>query len=463
MKRIAALLAFVSLFSCELNDTMPGDATSTLNTLTDGEESTKAWKISSATLTNDLSGSSLSISNLANVQDDEFIFSSSQQNGALKIELTWRKRNEIRVGANESSKALLDYYLSAQSNLITINEDGQIDVDDPSITVKKVSDNKLLVRVTKQDKQLSFELVARTAQRIPSTLNFRKLADISGLGLEQAAGFTGSMASNSLYIAYRSLEGTRPERIVKYNIPANTFATRDFEQSDFVTKELHIINDSLKVVGAQHVNTYTLDLATAPTSVPHNLTLTRFGSTVVDDNIFIFGGDLLHSDPSTIGNTKAHEIYKHDQHSGTLNLVGELPEPRFWAHGQIIDNKLYVFGGRKYFVTNEAEDDIFIYDMTSGQATTLKLPNTLHRTFASRYQNFIVVGGQREIIDGTSFRMETTFAFFDTQTNTYTQVPTSFTFSEKDTIYGLTVVGNKLYALKGTVGSSNFEIYEADL
>jgi len=276
------------------------------------------------------------------------------------------------------------------------------------------------------------------------------------------------MASNALYFAYKAFDGAtsnlNPERIVRYDINDGTFTTRDFINVDFVTKELHIINDELKVVGARFVNTYPLDLASGPVSVPHNLTITRYGSTVVDNNVFLFGGDLNYTAADSPG-PNADKIYQHDQASGQLIEVGQLPEPRYWAHGEIVDGKLYVFGGRQAFITDTGEDDIFVHDMATGENQTLKLPMPIHRTFAARLGHLIYVGGQVYIpnADPALSTIETKFGVFDTHTNSFTMIPTTLNFSGQTTIYGMTIVNSDLFILYGTVNVPTFKIYRAHL
>lgn len=422
--------------------------------LTDG--SSKRWKVASASLTN--AGQVSDVSHLANVRDDEFTFS---MNNAT-VTMNWSKRNEIRAHASNASEVLLDYYLSNIVRDIAITSDGVIAADNTDYKLELVSDTELLITAMYGSTEVRFTLTAESEPyEIPTTLEFAKISEVSGAGLEQAAGFTGSMASNSLYIAYRLLEGTLPERVVRYDITNNTSSFKDYAHSDFVTKELHIINDQLKVVGARYVNTYSLDLQSEPVSAPHNLTLTRYGSTVVDNNVFIFGGDLNGiTNPEA---SKANEIYQHDQETGNLTLIGELPEPRYWAHGQIVSDKLYVFGGRQSFISEEAEDDVFVVDMITSETETLKLPKSFHRTFASRFEHLIIVGGQYETNTNGTFGIETTIGFFDTHDNTFTIVPSSFQFSGTETIYGLTVVGSKLYILTGTPDGTTFAIREAEL
>lgn len=465
MRKISIALVFLGLVGCQIDE--PAMNVSVVNQLTAG--TSKSWKIESAMLNNSSATGELTVSSLANVNDDEFVFEAGSD--ANSVQLNWRIRNQVRSSASTANEALLDYYVSSHSTTLTIQKDGSITSGDPNLSVARRPNGRLLVTYLMNGAEYKMELApAGETAFVPSQLDFQFLTDVesSAIGLEQAAGFTGSMASNSLYLAYRASGGSgiQPERVLRFDMDDNSFTTRDFFNSDFVTKELHIINDELKVVGARYVNTYPLDLASDPVSVAHNLTLTRYGSTVVDDNVFLFGGDLFMpgGSPGTAG-PNADKIYRHDQATGQLHEVGSLPEPRYWSHGEIVDGKLYVFGGRQAFITDQAEDDIFVHDMTTGENETLKLPAPMHRTFAARYGHLIYVAGYKEVpnADPALTQIETTFGVFDTHTGTFTVIPNTLGLSGKKTVFGLTIVGNELYALIGTWGVTTFTIYHASL
>lgn len=458
MRKIAVFLILAGLSGCE--DDAPNMEATVLNQLTTG--SSKSWKIESAMLKSATTGE-LSVTSLANVNDDEFVFT-TDPSATNVAQLSWHIRNQIRASATTAQEVLLDYYLSPLNRTLTIQANGSITSNDPNLRIEMVPNGRIAVRYQLGASEFSVNLVpSGETTYFPATFEFEYLSEIVGtaIGLDQAAGFTGSMASNSLYFAYKAWDGatpaTHPERVVRYDINEGTFTTRNFINQDFVTKELHIINDKLKVVGARFVNTYALDLASAPVSVPHNLTLTRYGSTVVDNNVFLFGGDLV--------GTNGNKIYKHDQVTGQLNEVGEMPEQRYWSHGEIVDGKLYVFGGRQAFITDVAEDDIFIHDMKTGENQTLKLPTPMHRTYAARYGHQIYVAGYRDIPnpDPALSQIETTFGVFDTHRGTFTVIPSTFEFTGRNTVFGITIVGSRLYMLYGRWGVPTFYIYHTSL
>jgi hypothetical protein len=454
MKNLTALVAFAILIACQ-QETISTKNEVTINQLAGGAGNSKNWKIASAVLTGPTSPAGLTVSDLTNIKDDEFVFVSNP-NSNKQVALTWNVRNEIRTNISSANNGLLDYYLSPIKNTLTVQPTGVIDSVDPNMTLQVISDDKLSLIYIKGPTQLTLELYPQNKKttEITGSLQFEKLTEITGKGIEQAPGFTGSEASNSLYIAYRRLDVTpQPERIVRYSLNDGVFTTRDFFQPDFVTKEIHIINDELKVIGAQFVNTYSLDLDKPPLSFRHNLILTRFGSTVIDDNIFIFGGSLSDT-------TKSNIVYKQNQNTGLLSQVGTLPENRYWAHGEIVDDKLYVFGGRIGFNVEVGEDDIFVFDLNTATSKTLKLPNPMYRTFAARFENFIFIAGQRNVSAG---KWETNFGVFDTHNDTYTELSSSLASTSNQTVFGITIVGTKLYVLYGNPEGSVFSVYSSAL
>ncbi len=460
MKNILIIAVLGLLASCNSEESTESKGNTILTQLTNGASSSKSWKIETAVLKNTSTSGNIAISSLANVKDDEMVFRGSNSATNLAANLEWKTRNDIRMNATQEKQALLDYYLSSSSYQLTIQSNGKISTSDPNLQIDVIAENKVSLVYKKAAIALQLNLIpsAQTKSQEQSTLAFEKISDITGNGLEQAAGFTGSMASNSLYLAYRdqAVAGQFHEDVIKFDLASGTTKSQSFYQSDFVTKEIHIINDQLKVVGAQNVHTYSLNLDKDVTTSSHGLILTRFGSTVVDNNIFLFGGNLQ---------AVADDIYAHDQTTNTLSSVGKLPEQRFWAHGEIVDGKLFVFGGRQEFSSDIAEDDILVWDVTSGQKSSYKLPKPMHRTFASRYQHFIIVGGQREVINPTSNvgEIETSFGVFNTHDNTFTVLPSNLSGLGKNSIFGLTTIDSTLYILYGSYNSATFSLHKASL
>lgn len=274
---------------------------------------------------------------------------------------------------------------------------------------------------------------------VPEHLEFQIVTNVADQQLNQAIGFLGSADDNVLYYAYRSQPDDNAEKIVKYDVSSNSFSGVIYPLQDFVTKELHIVNNDLVVVGGQFVNIYPLSLTESPFTFSHGFQLTRYGSVLADDEIYIFGGDL--------GGVDADKIKRVDLANGRLETIATLPEPRFWAHGEVVGTKLYIFGGMQQFAgtVNIAEPEIYIYDFSDGSITTEELPDEIHRSFTATYEHLIFVAGQQWF--GNDIKL--LFGVYDTQTDTFTEVTTSLAEEDGDTIYGMTTIGNQLYIMYG--------------
>ena len=69
------------------------------------------------------------------------------------------------------------------------------------------------------------------------------------------------------------------------------------------------------------MNTYDLDLANEPTSAPdHGLSLSGFGSAVVNSEIIVVGGDL--------NEQAGDKVFKWEETTGALTEIATLPEPQ---------------------------------------------------------------------------------------------------------------------------------------
>ena len=268
-----------------------------------------------------------------------------------------------------------------------------------------------------------------------------------------APGIIGSYSDNSLFIVTREdglNNGTvSPERIIKYNFNTGTLEENLFFNSDFVSKQLHIINNQLVVIGGQFVNTYNLDLSGEPSSTTHGLGVTRMGMAVTENDAYIIGGDL---DMDGDGVTEAEKIYKWDIVNQSLSYVTDLPEDRFGARSTIVNDKSYTFGGSEEWLSGNYEKTIYIYDLIDGSIPTELMTSEAEYTFVDKFQNIIYVAGQTSVFDNQNnfIGYETFLGAYNTQDNSYTEIQHDLDFSpENTTIYGLTIMNNKLYVIYG--------------
>ena len=442
----------------------PGDNTTELiealiEDITGGSET--IWKIDTALLTNS-TVTNLDVSDAFNITDDEFIF--KKEVNSQNIYLEYKQGNSFNENASDTSSFLLDYYRSAENSTLSITDIESKVFANSSKVFMYNSETNITAEITFQGATLSVELSPKTAEDFlnptTSSLSFTEIASFqSPAGIANlSSGFVGSFADNSLYIAMR--EGS-PERVIKYNLDSNTFNENSYSQFDFVTKRLHIINNQLKVVGAQFINTYSLEVDSDPISTAHGLSdISRFGSAVVDDDIYFVGGDL--SDEAN-----ANKITRYNQVTGNLEVIATMPTSKFWAESEIVDNKLYVFGGKQTFI-GDSETTSYIYDLDTNTFETFNLPVPLFASFTARYENLIYVSGQVRVDtnnDGNEDDFNIYLGVYNTLDNTLTEISTDLDDSDNlSSIWGMTLFNNKLYVIYGELTTNpTWFIMSADL
>ena len=286
-----------------------------------------------------------------------------------------------------------------------------------------------------------------------------------------APDMVGSLANNSIYISTREdgrqgPTGLRPERIVKYDLTSNLSTEKLYFQSDFVSKQLIINNNKLLVVGAQKINSYDLDIIADPTSSQkyadelglQSFFVSRNGTAVNNNSVYIIGGSLGDE-------TLADRIYKYDIISETMTEFAVMPETRSGARAEIVNNKLYVFGGSKKFFTPPAENEIYIYDLNTAALTIETMPTAVDFTYAGRSGNLIYVAGNKFTWDTTtsSSDEEPYLAVYDTDNGTYTELQTDLMSPGKESIHAMAVFLNKIYIIYGkreTVDQGTFQTWQ---
>lgn len=435
--------------------TLEEQRTVTLQRLTGG--STLTWRIETAKLTN--TNGVFDISENFNVADDEFIFNTEGN-------LTWNIRNDIPADATDLDDTRTDYYRSPISSELSFTEESATELlaFDGSLTVRSLTLASFEAVFSYEDGSvLELEIVPKTAADYPSppgagdVLNFTEVFsfnDLSYIVRNGASGMIGSYAENSFYISFRDInpDGFEPneERVIKYNATTG-LTTQVFNgQADFVTKRLQIIDDNLVVFGGQYVTTYPLDLS-APSSIElhGDLALTRFGYAVSDDLNYIVGGSL---DPTVY---PTNLIWSWDGTS--INEIATLPNDSYNAGSQVLDGKLYIFGGVPEWTRpfENLSSDILVYDLETGALEdTYSMSQAVSRTHVGRYEHLIFVAGQ--IItdvdsddiqdDGNNF-----FGVFNTLDNSFTELSSDLDDSGTfQSIYDMALFNGKMYVIYGT-------------
>jgi len=416
--------------------------------------SNKTWKISQAVLTNE--NATIDISSNFNIVDDEFVFNTEGN-------LEWRQGNDINIEGTSNQETLLDYYRSPISSTFSFNQDSSSNLTafDGRFSFTVVDEstiNGVITFPVRSNVGGQIEVVMTEKQPgdyatpVTSGLNFTEVFTFQSDGINgHAPGMIGSYSDNSLFLVTREdgmadVNGILPERIIKFNIDNGITDENLFFNSDFVSKQLHIINNELVVIGGQYVNTYPLDFSSEPNSTQHGLAITRFGMSVSDDDAYIVGGDL---DMNGDQNVEAEKIYKWSLNNQSLEYVTDLPEDRFGARSTIVNDKLYVFGGTTTFAPSEQDghDSIYIYDIINGGIDTEQMIHSAEYTYVDKYQNLIYVSGIYRLDNST---WDLFFGVYNTTTNVYEDISHNLNTSNLENLHGMSIFNNKMYLIYRT-------------
>lgn len=298
---------------------------------------------------------------------------------------------------------------------------------------------------------------------IPTFLEFKEVTTLEGSNLDHATGFLGSSKYNSLYIAHRAIfeaSTSQPEKVSRYDLTTNELQSVQFDQTDFLTKQIHLVNDELVVLGGHFINVYTPFLEGPSRSFAHTLAITRFGSVDYQDEIYFWGGDVSFPEQDS------DKLYKWNNLERTLEIIAELPTPKTWSHGEVVEDRIYIFGGREQFRDTIPSDIIYIYDIGDTAVASLHLPVPVNRTWTARHDELIYVGGHVTAEDNPRDN-NIFFGVFNTRDFSFREVNLSLSDDGLSTIYQMTVVGKRLFVLYGEQQNQlqeiSYSIMEADL
>lgn len=434
----------------------------TITALTKG--SSKVWRINSATLTN--ANGSFDIGTNFNLLDDEFIFSSGTTTGKTEFEgtLEWREQNSIATDAASAEETKLESYVSPKTYTYDFQLENGTTVlsEDGSLSFTLNEDNQLTGTIAFPAASLDIALTEKLAsdyQQIPTApLNFTEAFIFeSNMVISGAPGMIGSLSNESFFFATRedafNNGAGSPERLLRFDLNTNTVAERLYFNADFVTKQMNIINNKLYIAGGQRINVYDLNLEDEPvsltdyaTTLGQNIGLSRHGTAVVDNTLFLIGGDLN----AGLGD----KIFTYDIETETMSEWTTMPEPRTGARAEIVNGKLYIFGGTEEFLSPPAKNTIYIYDLETRELTVETMPVPVLLTYTGKIENLIYVGGRNQIetVDENGvpqFNQEPFLGVYDTNTGIFTQLESNLTSPENEIIASMAVFDGKLFVVYG--------------
>ena len=294
----------------------------------------------------------------------------------------------------------------------------------------------------------------------PVLYQFREVAVVEGFNLRQATGFIGSAEHNAIFVAHREINpntGFSSERVIRIDLATGAATSRYFDREDYVSKRMHIRDDELIVIGGSFFNTYSIDLQDNLTNVRHGLSITRFGSALYNDQVYIWGGD--------INELNSDKIYRWNEDAQTFDQIGTLPGPTTWAQGEIVDGRIYIFGGREEFESQAAHDLIYIHDLESGITSTQRLPGPVPRTFTVNGDGVIYVAGQTWDTNPNTEDLDIFFGIYSPGLGLFDEIPTNLSDEGWLSVNAITRIEDKLYFLYGNAVSDNalMSIMEADI
>ena len=412
----------------------------------------KVWKISKATLVT--ANNTIDIKGNFNTEDDEFIFSTDNK-------LEWRRGHNINTDAKMVSETLVDYYLSPKEMDLKFKEDQVEELLATDGLINLTVSNKVPTGIINNEdgSQIHFTLEEKNLNDYYSppaeNLEFSEVLSFRSNNIEGGApGMIGSYSDNSMYVVTRndSPSGERAEEIHKFDLTNNEQKAARFSNDDFISKQLHIVNNQLVVVGAKYINNYDSEVAEPLSTDEHGKKFTRFGMAVQDDNIYIIGGEF---DPSNITSEKANKIYKWNLVTKTLTEFATLPAARFGARATIVNDKLYIFGGSTEWFVGTNLNEILVTSLSDPSNWEIYyMTEEMQFTFVNKYQNLIYVAGKSGGFSDSEDKTTNSFiGVFDTNTNEYTAIDNNidtFKTVERDAIQQMCLFNGKMYVLYGS-------------
>lgn len=196
----------------------------------------------------------------------------------------------------------------------------------------------------------------------------------------------------------------------------------------------------------------------------------RYGTAVLEDNVFIIGGFLGNGSEAEANRKK---ILKLDLNTGVLDNFSVLPEPKSGARSAIVDGFLFVFGGSENYYGDIPTRTIYKVNVSDpSEIEVFEMDVDIDLTYVAVNEHLIYVAGSKIIKDDNGVITGRTFTMgaFDTVTNEYKTIATNLgNPSGYATIHQMSILEDKMYILfgdndkiasPGTNPFSGFEIWE---
>lgn len=434
-------------------------------------DASKTWKIDNARLIK-ANGNNVNVTSLYNIQDDEFILTPSTTNTAVNIH--WKRGYDVITDAVNQEEARSDMRLSADDLILTIDKtENGIETSTVSNRIQGTYDpatNSITANIkytpTSPEMEVTLRPKVGADYERPATVASAPVALFSFNSGVFRVGFKISPATNSLIVTNRDdLTGIGSQQAFKYNLETSDLQEIEFTIQDFATKQIEFVNGKIASIGGNVFQSFEYPFTEDPIQyqLDNGVSLINIGSAAQDNTIYVFGGVAA---PSTVS-----EISSFTLGASSLDFEAALPSFKNNADGELLDNKLYIFGGYEdsssYY---EGSSEMFIYDLTTRNVETRTLPTRIIDAYTSIVGNLIYVGGRKPFDssgDGT-FNSYTPFlGIYNTLDDSFSEVNLNLLIPSEEFIVHLQVGPENAYLvtsefLQAGAGLTN-RVYKLDL
>ncbi len=372
----------------------------------------KIWRFEKVILSNE--NGTFDISENFNSQNDELLFRYSNREASKTIgefqgTSEWRRNNSIAYDAVSTESAKLEYYILPKTYDFKFKQysGSEIIIEEVDFELH-LNENNRFKGVVRIDKNASIEVLlvekkpADYPQPPTGILNFDEVFKFKSDGIDKrAADMVGSISNNSFYIVTRDdnlagFHSDKPEQVIRYDFGTGDINEKITVMHEFVSKKVFVYKNELKVVVAQRMHTYDLNLRNelvrsqnySQITGMSSAFFTTYGAALAENSVFIVGGGL--------GNDYelVNKIYEFDLTNETMIEFATMSENSFGAGAEIVGNKLYVFGKTSEYYSPEARSNILIYDLSTSEFTTSEMTRPVNFTFTGKTGSLLYVGGR---------------------------------------------------------------------
>lgn len=395
-----------------------------INTFTGGTSET--YKIRSARLNNS-TVTDLEIATLFNLKDDEFVFT-TDTDGQLKM--LWHEgfgfnengTNVSTITSDTRASSKIESLLFNAENFTFVASGYNFTSTDGILTgALSLSEGAILTV------ELSQKITSDYLQPPTSLDTVEELFSISEGTVW--SGFKGSLAQNKLYLTnFNSPSGGGDQRAFSFDLDTNTLSTFSYSQIDHPWINIEIINNAVYNVGGNTFQQFDFNFDTVIANNEIENSIWDYGSAAQDDEIYLFGGALT--------DFNFNEVGKYNIADGVVDIIGSLPIPTTFCDGEIVNNKLYIFGGLEdNEVSLPGPFESMIFDLENGSTEIVPIDTFLSWTSTAVVENIIYFGGTERIdsdTDGVIDEVALYIGAFDTQTNMASEIDINFDLLENE-------------------------------